>query len=180
MRRLFVAVPLSLGVRKAISPLLDVLRQQPGIASVAAENLHFTLHFLGSAEDAKLAQIVKQLKAISFSSFEIELQGVGAFPSLLNPTVVWIGVAQNQERLASLMKEVQEKLAFVRKEEYKDQIPHLTIARVKRKVDLSSFFAQFKEAQFGTMRIEKMVLYESVLTLRGPEYKVLYERTSSL
>jgi len=59
-----------------------------------------------------------------------------------------------------------------------EEIPHVTIARIKSSQhtkQLKSVLAQVKTIAFGKMDINKVVLYESVLTPNGPVYTIIEE-----
>ena len=59
--------------------------------AVELQNLHFTLQFLGEISDEIAQKIIQSLKTIEFSSFNVSLKGIGAFPKPKFPRVVWIG-----------------------------------------------------------------------------------------
>ena len=59
------------------------------------DQIHFTLEFLGEIDQEKCEQVKDIIKKISFSSFDISLKGVGGFPNLKNPHVIWIGIDDN-------------------------------------------------------------------------------------
>ena len=51
----------------------------------------------------KCEKIKSVLNEISFSEFDISLNGVGGFPNLKNPRVIWIGIEKMvQEKLSSI------------------------------------------------------------------------------
>ena len=55
--------------------------------------------------------------------------------------------------------------------------PHLTVARIKRLENcgsFDSFLSQNREFPFGQVAINHVVLYESVLTSKGPVYSPLF------
>jgi 2'-5' RNA ligase len=57
--------------------------------------------------------------------------------------------------------------------------PHLTLARIKQLNDrpvFDSILNDYKKYSFGSVEIDRIVLYESILTQQGPVYKPLFEK----
>ncbi len=179
MKRLFVAVPVSEEVKDKIKSVVDELSKTGAdLKLVSLENLHFTFKFLGNVEDGKIPEIENKLQKIaeSYAQFEIKVKGVGVFPSLERINVVWIGVEDSS--LAALMKIVNKDLDYVKKNDHEEEIPHLTIARVKtgrNKEKVQELVKRFENTEFGKMLVDKLILYESELTPEGPVYKVVKE-----
>ncbi len=107
--RLFVAVDVDESVRERIKPLLKELSSINGIKAVEPENLHITLLFLGEVCEGKLSRIEERLAEVDFQPFKISFEGVGAFPNVNSPRVVWIGVKE-EGKLTNLANDVYEKL----------------------------------------------------------------------
>ena len=54
--------------------------------------------------------------------------------------------------------------------------PHLTIFRVKKKIeDISVIMKQYETLEFGTQTVSKIKVKRSVLSPKGPEYSDLLE-----
>tara|TARA_Y100000996_G_scaffold32768_1_gene23128 strand:- start:486 stop:1025 length:540 start_codon:yes stop_codon:yes gene_type:complete len=141
------------------------------------EQIHFTLQFLGEIDDAKCEQIKDLLNEISFSEFDVSLKNVGGFPNLRNPRVIWIGLEKvGAEKLIDLANEIGTKLTKIGFEKDKKFKPHLTVFRVKKRIEnASSIMENFEAMEFGTERISKIKLKKSVLSPKGPEYSDLLE-----
>ena len=141
------------------------------------DQIHFTLQFLGEVDEILCEKIKNLLNEISFSEFEISLNGVGGFPNLKNPRVIWIGIEKNgAEKLISLAKEVEMKLISLGFEQDKKFKPHLTIFRVKKKInDISVMMKDYQTIDFGTQTVSKIKVKRSVLSPKGPEYSDLLE-----
>ena len=98
--------------------------------------IHFTLQFLGEIGEEKCEKVKELLKVIRFSEFELSLKGVGGFPNLKNPRVIWIGTdKKGAEKLVKVTEEIGMKLASLGFEKNKKFKPHLTVFRVKNKID---------------------------------------------
>jgi 2'-5' RNA ligase len=141
------------------------------------DQIHFTLEFLGEIDQVKCEQVKDIIKKISFSSFDISLKGVEGFPNLKNPRVIWIGIDDNgAEKLITLANGIGIKLKTLGFENDKKFIPHLTIFRVKKKInDISVMMKEYQTVEFGTQTVSKIKLKRSVLSPKGPEYSDLLE-----
>lgn len=177
MKRLFLGVPVSDGVKAALVPLLTALKLT-GVQCtyVAPENLHFTLKFLGNVQEDLIDEICRKVEEAlgGLRKFPMRLQGVGFFDTRSAP--LWVGV-ENSGLLVQVMSAINEQLHY-RFPEEREEMPHLTIARVKwgsRKKEFVELLEKSKEEKFGEMVVENVVLYESTLTSQGPVYGVVRE-----
>ena len=141
------------------------------------DQIHFTLKFLGEIDESKCEQVKNTIKEISFSSFDLSLKGVGGFPNLKNPRVIWIGIDENGvEKLAHMANEIGIKLTSLGFENDKKFKPHLTIFRVKKKInDISVMMKDYQTIEFGTQTVSKIKVKRSVLSPKGREYSDLLE-----
>ncbi|MEK6950118.1 MAG: RNA 2',3'-cyclic phosphodiesterase [Nanoarchaeota archaeon] len=179
MKRLFIGVPLSEEVKRAFSLLLEKLKAtEADLKLVAPDNLHFTVKFLGEVEEQKIGEVQEKLREVlkSLKPFSLQLQGIGAFPGRERINSIWVAAASRE--FVVLMKNVDQALDFICQENHGEEVPHATLARVKtgkNKERLQQLLEEFKPTDFGTMRVDKVVLYESELGKEGPVYKVVGE-----
>jgi len=148
---------------------------------VRAENIHITLWFLGNISPGLADKICDELGSLSFRPFAIELSGVGAFPSLNRPRVIWAGVRKGSDELKQLYGQLKDILrGFGFRPDPKGFKPHITIARVKRATpELLEVVAENADRYFGTFFAEEVRLKRSVLTPRGPIYSTICATGSS-
>jgi 2'-5' RNA ligase len=144
---------------------------------VKPQNLHFTLQFLGEISDDVSQKIKQALKTIEFSTFKINFKGLGAFPKIKFPRVVWIGTDEvGGNALADLAKNVENvltPLGFISDKSFKS---HITVFRIKNKIgDISKELEKYEKYDFGSQEISKIKLKQSVLTPQGPVYSDLEE-----
>jgi 2'-5' RNA ligase len=138
--------------------------------------IHFTLQFLGEIDEKKCEKVKDVLKRISFLKFELSLKGVGGFPNLNNPRVIWIGTDKGDQKLSKISKEIGMKLAILGFKENKKYKSHLTVFRIKKKIgNISSLMQRYETAEFGSETVSKIKLKKSVLSPDGPEYSDLLE-----
>jgi len=180
--RAFVAIRLDEAVREAVAAVVERLRPLGGsVAWVPTANLHLTLQFLGEQPEERLAAAEAALDAAAARSAPIEtaLHGIGAFPGLEQPRILWVGLAQGALEVRALQARVAEALAregFPREE--RPWHPHLTIGRVhddrrwRREAGpaLRQALAQAAVTRFGTLRISEVALMRSDLSPRGARY----------
>ncbi len=177
--RAFVAIRVSRRVEGAIAALIDELRKpQNGIKWVSHANLHLTLKFLGGAvEIEKIEALRPGLEAVASETapFDLVARGVGGFPNINRPRVIWVGLEAPE--LFTLAKRVEDAAAQRGFEREKRAFTgHLTIARLDtpRHLDaLGRAIEQAREREFGVSRIESMTLYRSTLTPAGAVYDAL-------
>ena len=183
MKRLFIGIPVeSVKVAEYAEKWKnDHLLNQNRLNWVKSENRHITLFFLGDTPEAEI-DLLKSLIDESFNemhSFTASLNGVGVFPNERNPKVFWTG-CKNFDRLMTPYAKLSEKLiynGFVF--DNKPLKPHLTLARIKgleNRSSLMSILSQYHQYDFGTFSIQKIVLFESILTQKGPIYQSLFEK----
>lgn len=144
---------------------------------VELHNLHFTLQFLGEIPQDIVEKIIIALNSVKFSKFVIEFKGVGAFPKLKFPRVIWIGTDEKGSKLLiDLAKKVENvllPLGFTVDKPFK---PHITVFRIKNKIgDIEKELNKFKLVNFGTHEITGFKLKQSVLSSKGPIYSDLLE-----
>mgnify|MGYP006125756703 CR=1 FL=1 len=138
--------------------------------------IHFTLQFLGEIDENKCEKVKNVLNKMSFSKFQLSLKGIGGFPNLNNPRIIWIGTDKGGQKLSEMSKEIGMKLTTLGFKEEKKFKPHLTIFRIKKKIDdISSSTKEYDTIEFGSEIISKIKLKKSVLSPKGPEYSDLLE-----
>ena len=144
---------------------------------VESNKFHFTLQFLGEISEENTDEIIQTLNRIKFSSFDVNLKGVGAFPKTKSPRVIWIGTDENGGnalmQLSKKVKDALEPLGFFLDKPFK---PHITIFRIKKKIkDVSNVLKNQKNKDFGMQEICSIKLKKSELTSSGPIYSDLAE-----
>jgi RNA 2',3'-cyclic 3'-phosphodiesterase len=142
---------------------------------VNKQNMHFTLLFLGEITEETAEKIKKELSTISFKPIEVEFTHVGAFPNAKFPRVIWIGTDEaSGKQLVELASQVEQKLAPIGFKSDKPFRPHLTIFRIKSKVDdISRKIEKFKMIDLPKDIISEIKFKQSVLTPNGPIYSDL-------
>lgn len=178
--RTFIAAPLSDSILAAARDLQQwISRGGHSLRFVAPENLHFTLKFLGeiSEDDARRLGTALGGLSQSFDPFPISVAGVGAFPDLDSPRVLWVGVQFGTEILVRLATEVDRIcLAAGLEGDRKPFRPHLTLARARERRPRAMHLPdRAREAQLGEMTVDRVILMQSQLGPEGAVYTPLTE-----
>jgi len=182
--RTFIAIDLTTGLKASVEALVGELQLIPdsrNVRWVGTAGMHLTLKFLGEITEEQSARVSSVLERIvpRHQPFELVLEKTGAFPpGRRNPRVLWVGVVPSPP-LQALQEDIEaemEKLGFPREE--RRFHPHLTIGRVKFPARLDLLMREMdkhREQMFGEMRVDKFILFQSILRPSGAVYNILKE-----
>ena len=182
--RALIAVEMPLHIREAVSTAAAPLQEGigPAVRWVPMENLHLTLKFLGDVSPANVEMLCQMLHAEAdlFHCFDLRLNGLGAFPSLKRPRVIYIGI-QAPATLEALQRGIDSSSRRLGYEsEERGFSPHLTIGRVKQNVTSVEQQAIRRALEgtridsLGSARVDSVHLYKSDLKPTGSVYTRLY------
>jgi 2'-5' RNA ligase len=178
--RLFIAIPIDTSLKKKFNNLTSELKTfSADIKWVEEENFHITLKFLGETPGDKLQQIIAQCeKPISkIETFNMNFKGIGAFPNLRYPKVIWIGISEGHKQLIELANSIEEPLQILNfPKEKRPCSPHLTLGRVrspKGLINLTNELKKLSVFEGGSMKVSEVHLMKSVLTKKGPIYSIM-------
>jgi len=173
MIRAFVAVPIESQVIDRISAALAELKMLGlGVRWTPAANIHLTLKFLGDIDETCVDRIAGALEhpLQLFPRFTINAKGLGVFPDLRRPRVLWVGLIGAQ--LAALVSVVElnlQRLGFAA--EQRTFTPHLTIGRWRQSdrapKTLGHLLESWKDYPFGATGVNEVILFRSVLNSAG-------------
>jgi 2'-5' RNA ligase len=136
--RLFIAIELPNDVREMLHQTLQTVRKaipEKAVRWVPPENLHLTLKFLGDVPQKQVADLTNSLRYVvaDHAPFHFEIKGVGCFPNLAKPRVIWLGLDDAHDELHALRDAVERIIAPMGfPTERRAFNPHLTIGRVRR------------------------------------------------
>ena len=182
--RTFIAVDFPIEIKEKIIEITAYFQSKlppAQIKWVEPDHMHLTLKFMGETPHDKLVQIKQSIHQVIsvFPSFEIEIKALGMYPNNQRPRVIWLGInAENY--LILLHNQLDQALKGEGiKSDRRPFSPHLTIGRVRRNADQESIIqigkilSQFKIASLGSIKIDEILYYQSVLTPQGPIYTIL-------
>ena len=184
--RLFFAIDLPDGLREPFAALQDDLRGADGLSFTDPTQAHLTMKFLGdtadeadgdepTVDDAKLAGAAA-VDAASRSAFEVEVGGLGAFPSEENISVVWAGVrdgAADLESIAAALETETTERGFDAADN--TFTPHVTLARMNdaRGKELVQDRIRNTDPTVGRFTAEELKLKRSVLGEDGADHETI-------
>ena len=178
--RTFIAVDLDSSLKGKVMDIQSRLEKSTNyvLKLVEPENLHITLKFLGDVDEGRLERIFHAVRETlsGINPFKIMLRGVGAFPSIRRPEVIWIGLGEGADNLVRIMTALESSLAKIGfPREKREPVPHLTIARVKKpsKNGISSLLESLSDVEIGFMEVSNVKVKSSTLTPSGPIYRDL-------
>jgi len=168
--RAFIAVEVPRPITEKVASLQPELPQD-AIKPVEPGNMHLTLRFLGNdVKDEQVPKLKELISSIAFEPFAVRCKGVDVFPNPHYIRVVWAGI-DSGGNLEAINKEINEKLQALGfdKEPFTS---HLTIARVRKRTNLSAFLAKHKDDAFGEFTVKKgdIKLKRSQITPSGHIY----------
>ncbi len=146
---------------------------------VAPQNIHVTIRFLGEISPSMVDKVYEKMKNVKFSPFTIQLRGLGVFPNINYPRVVWAGMTTGEEQLKSIFSQLEPQIRILGFEpDVHGFSPHLTIARVRssaNKQHLAELLNKKADYDFGIIKAECLKLKRSQLSPKGPTYSTLKE-----
>jgi 2'-5' RNA ligase len=169
--RLFIALPFSDNVKNYLEGLQSGL---PEAKMNLNHHFHITLQFLGEASVEQAQVIMNELKKISFKKFSVKFGEIGFFKNrrgFIQLVYVDILMPEELKKLQIQVENLMKTLGFYPDKPFK---PHITLTRIKF-ADDKIFEQELKKIKTENLleTIDKMVLFESVLSPEGASYNEL-------
>ncbi|HBF33749.1 TPA: RNA 2',3'-cyclic phosphodiesterase [Candidatus Sumerlaeota bacterium] len=185
MLRTFIAVDMSDAQRSAAVHLQANLQKgiqftKSYVRWVQPEVMHLTLKFIGDTVEEKVPEIIETVQAAlaETHAFSFEMRGLGFFPNVHAPKVLWCGIREGKAELTDLAQRMEETMKTLGYPPEKQPFsPHLTLGRIPamRGVEaMASVVKSHQETSLGTGLIDAVTLYQSTLTPEGPVYTPLH------
>lgn len=157
----------------------DLRKTGADVGTVGRENIHFTVRFFGDIPETATEELDAMIGRLVLESLDITVRGIGVFPDLRRPRVVWAGVApEDVAKMVRLSASIIKAVEGVGRPEERPFHPHITLGRVRspRNTETLATFVQQKQSQdFGRTRLDKLKLKSSVLTPKGAIYSDVRE-----
>lgn len=182
--RSFIAIELPEEAKEGLARLRKELErgEHKFVKWVNLGSIHLTLKFLGNIPFKRVTEITEAMEgaAQGISPFHLEISGLGAFPSLGQARVFWVGIGGEMDKLSRLQQNIDSALAALgfAKEE-RSFVPHLTLARIREGASLPERKG-FGELVGSTIfedkyhiEVEAISLMRSQLTPAGAIYTCL-------
>jgi 2'-5' RNA ligase len=178
--RLFFALDTPGAVKNAVADLshqlqrsgADVRWEPPG-------RFHCTVRFLGETDENLIPELASAAARIAggLAAPEVEYAGLGAFPSLREPRVIWVGLNEPGGSLLRLRQELDEAIGRLGcPPDTKGFHPHLTLGRVRGKRGMDDLITAMESATFGSApaTLRELLLIKSELRPTGSVYATLH------
>lgn len=183
--RSFIAIELPKPIQDSLDRVirdLQVKTTNPVVRWVPARNIHLTLKFFGEVSSSNMEILIKilQTEVTRHKCFEVHIRGLGAFPSIHRPRVIWVGVEAPCD-LMTLQRSIEsETIRLGYTEEERPFSAHLTLGRIShnatptevREVGLA--LAEAQVGSIGVTMVDQVKLFRSDLEPGGAVYTPLY------
>ena len=175
-KRLFVSVDLD-GMAAEIEAVQERFADAAGLRLTDPEQAHVTLKFLGDTDPDRLPHLADELAAAvddaAVGPFDLQVAGLGVFPSLDYISVVWVGADEGAGELTRLHEAIEDRtVAMGFDAEDHEFTPHATIGRMDHAGGKELVQEAVREGapRVGELRVDEVRLKESVLGPDGPTY----------
>jgi 2'-5' RNA ligase len=197
MIRTFLAVELPASLTQAIAQVQDDARHRIArelstgmrIQWVRPAAIHLTVKFLGDIPENHVGDLQSVVGDAlrSFAPFSIDVAGLGVFPDLRAPRVLWLGLSSRSSEgrpttalshLAATVEHCLEGLGYP--PESRPFNPHLTLAKIKEGAkEVGRALARIGllggDVQLGRLDVRTIALMQSELRPSGSVYTKLWE-----
>lgn len=177
--RCFVAIEIPAPIQALLKPVQARLQSEVRKASwTKPGNFHLTLKFLGDVHTEAVDAISEAVQnvAVTQKPFSIELGGVGAFPTLARPRVIWAGVKHGASTVSSLAKAVNRELKHLGFPTDNRFHPHLTLGRLRTPVNLKplkNLLHKYDTIDAAIVNVNEIIVMQSQLHPNGAIYTPL-------
>jgi 2'-5' RNA ligase len=182
--RLFIAVMIPDEVKTEMEKVQVELGRGLGAGRVrwaSRGQFHLTLRFLGNVEAQRVGLLIEAVRGAcqGFSELQLRAQGVGFFPDLRFPRVIWVGVRDERDQLEGLQLAVQNSTQDFTTQEPEERFTgHVTLGRVKaikreEAKTMTKLAATLASRSLGEWTADKLQLMRSELSSEAAHHTVL-------
>ncbi len=174
--------------QQRLAGLLRTAQQGHPISWTPPDKVHITLRFLGDTAQSQRQTLQRALTTISAAHqpFALFLEQIGCFPAWQKPSVLWLGIRDEENALLPLQQQIEQAAqaaGFVA--EPKSFTPHVTIGRLHRSIarPQRQAIGQILAQQLATdasppypsahFQVEQLVHMQSELQATGTRYTPL-------
>ena len=179
--RAFIAIELPEKVQESLQQVQKRFQAHRfKVRWVKTENIHLTLKFLGNIRVDVVEEIRQAIseEVENRGPFNLQARGVGVFPGVKRPKVLWAGLTGDIGQLVSLQQTIDGRLVGVgftrEKRKYKG---HLTLGRIKGRINsrqLVNAMGEIGDFESDPFTVNRVVLFQSRLKADGAEYTRLH------
>lgn len=175
--RTFIAVEIDDEIRDRLYEFITQLKNADAdVKWISPENIHLTLKFVGNVKEDILPDLNKIIgdAASCASPFKMNIEKVGAFPTIKRPHVIFVCAQEKGDNLLKIYESIDvnlEKLGI--KKDSRKFVGHITLGRVKSQKNMKKLINALNfdgVNSFGQEKVNSISLMRSVLTPSGPIY----------
>lgn len=179
--RCFVAISLPEELKANVAVVQKKLQAAGADVSwTRQEGMHLTLKFFGEIGDKRIPEIEKALTTAvdGIPPFMLSVSGMGMFPDVRRPRVVWIGLKEDGGTLMRLyngMEDELKKAGFP--PEGRRFTPHVTLGRIRSNKNIGNLLKKIDQGEGvnpGGFEVSGIHLIKSELKPAGAVYTKLY------
>lgn len=177
--RTFICIKIPDDHRKILAGWIDSRRRElHEVRWTDPDIMHITLKFCGEILPDTLSLLADNLQLIKQKGpFSISIDGIGGFPDLAKPRVIWTGIEGDIPRLKELQRNVENAAyrAGIPKEE-RPYSPHITLGRRNSTMPIPDSAKKAMESDVLMLEqwtVEEMFIMRSILSSSGPRYTPL-------
>ena len=182
--RAFFCLELESDFRRLLHEKMSHLRHSRAKVSwVKPDNLHITMKFLGEIDQQSIEDLERVAAHVIAESgvrskVALEVNKLGAFPSLKRPRVLWAGSQSAPSEISDLANQLSGELDLMGyKQDNNRFTPHVTLGRIKDEgrplAELVELVDRTPPFSLGS-NITGLTLMESQLSPQGSIYKPIF------
>lgn len=172
-KRLFVGIPVKEPIRQAATLLHTQHQALKTVRCTPIEQLHITTWFIGEVPELMLHNIQSIIQIIlrRQKKFSLEFSHLYLAPSPRNPRMIWAKYKLNDafQELIQKHHELFGNLGIYEKR-FTQVIPHITLARFKENSVAKDDFKLTQHLFPKYLLIDRLTLWESLLSSSGAKY----------
>lgn len=177
--RCFVAIEIPKPIQALLKPVQTHLQSEiRKVSWTKSGNFHLTLKFLGDVDPQAVGAVSEAVRNVAATQapFSLEFGGIGAFPSLARPRVIWVGIKHGAAIISHLAKAVNlelKPLGFPTDNRFH---PHLTLGRLRSPINLQplkNVLRKYDTIDEATVRVNEITVMQSQLHPNGAIYTSL-------
>jgi len=180
--RTFIALELPPSVISLLEKVQEDLKSMGLQAKwVRPENIHLTLKFLGNINPGDIDKIGgAMMDAVEdFAAINLVAGGVGVFPGIRRPRVIWIGLGGQIQLLFGMQRVLEDNLAALGfKKEKRPFKGHLTLGRFRQTVKsnmIRQIMREYANRYSEEFTARRILLFKSDLKPTGAVYSQLQQ-----
>lgn len=176
--RSFISLNISSRAKREIKTICDGLKKKIGTNAQVRydnpDNYHITLFFIGEINEGSLKKIYDVLKerlSGRFGELNFVCEDYGGFPNLKNPRVIFLDSRNIENKIfeiAAVVDGVLSEYGFPRDKKFH---PHITLARIKSRIDLEKLSNEKVDVNFS---VSKISIMQSIISTKGAEHKEIF------